>query len=613
MSDDIPRIISSISIESYISRFVSLKQRGRNFWGLCPFHSEKTPSFSVSPERGIFKCFGCDKGGNVISFVQQYENISFKEALTLLADRAGISLSSKGKKETPQKKHKEFLLDVNDWVCKLYSEEVSRPEVKKYFDQRRISLDVQNHFSLGYAPGNFRFLENAVQKNIPDNKKESFLNALNTLGLITQSSYSDSGSYNQFKGRLIFPIYNISGKCIGFGGRILGESHKTAKYVNSTESELFQKKHCLYHLNHAKEAIRKNNQSILVEGYFDVIGLYQKSIYNAVAPLGTSFTKEQARLLKRYSDHLIIFFDSDSAGIEAAFRALKTAKSEKIKTKIVSLVGASSEAGENQDPFDISLEKDQIDILSILDSSKNELQFILWYFFFHKNNINNMEDKKTAILHFFSYVQDYHEHLWEKLEFIEKSSEILQVSPDVLKHDFKQFMKDQSSFVAYRKYDTKKESEKKSIFRIEKDVLAILLKFPELWENERLLDEMSWSSEEMYLLFYFFNDRLKTGEMWDWDHLNEVISILPENLSALLSGIILEFEPVLEQQKEEKNYSSDLKKMILQCKLHEIENRLQVVQDRLNVDEKFENKDSESLTMEFRDLIEEKKKIKNAM
>ena len=596
-------------LKATFSRFVSLKQRGQNFWWLCPFHDEKTPSFSVSPEKGIFKCFGCGKGGNLISFVQAYERLSFKEALTLLADYLGIPLTYSGKKENARKKRKDFLLKINDWVNKIYRQEISHPNVTNYLKKRKINLDTQNHFLIGYAPPSFRFLENAIEKDTQDEKKEDSLKALKTLGLISSSDRGEASSYNRFKGRLILPIRNLSGECIGFGGRILEDDSKAAKYINSPESELFKKKDCLYHLNYAKEAIRKNNQIILVEGYFDVIGLYQKEIHNVVAPLGTAFTKEQARLLRRYSDHLIIFFDSDSAGIEAAFKALKTAKFEKIKTRIVSLPSDN----EKLDPFDIALKKDPIDILSILDSARNETEFILWYFFVYKYNINDLNDKKIAITEFFSYIQEYHEHLWEKLEFIEKSQDILQISQDVLKYDFKQFMKTQAqpSVSLKTKHEPHKSAEEKNISRVEKDILAVLLKFPELWGNEHLLEEINWSSDEMYLLFHFFRDRLKTGQLWKWEHLNEVMPILPENLSALLSGIILEFEVILEQEQE-KNYSIYLKKMILHCKLHRVEKRLEEVQNSLNKKGEFKSKETESLAMEFRDLIEQKKRIKSS-
>ena len=622
MSEDIHNILSSVPIDTYISRFISLKRKGKNLWGLCPFHNEKTPSFSVAPDKGIFKCFGCGKGGNVLTFVQEYERISFPEALKLLAEQAGITLTRYAKKSASKEKY-ELLYKVNAWVENLYINQINDPKIQGYLQKRDIDIKMQKEFNLGFSTSKYRFLEVHLENenSSEDFKdKEKILNSLYELGLVVkgaQNTHRETSSYNRFRERLIFPINNEKGKTIGFGGRIIEEKQDTAKYVNSPESKLFHKKRSLYNIHRAKSSIRENKLAILVEGYFDVVGLYQKNIHNVIAPLGTAFTEEQASLIKRFTDNLVIFFDNDNAGYEAAMKALIVAKNKKIITRIV-LYEESS-----KDPFDLSLEKDQIELLTLIDSAREEPDFVLWYYFsykYPKESLKNLEEKKTAILDFFSYLKENVEHLFEQLEFIKLASIFLDISTETLEHDFKKYLEKSEGYLTRPQTNQQlKNPITKKTSKIEKDILALLLYFPDYWENEFLLDQVKWSGEDIYLLFSFFRDRLKSGEIWKWENLCEVISLIPNNLAALLSEIIFEFDHVIANQKEEKDYSLSLKKMILQNKLNEIEEQITEVKKRLSSQERsqeqFKEKEGESLdelTIEFQTLILEKKKVVNA-
>ena len=622
MSDDVSRILSSLPIEGYISRYVSLKKKGRNFWGLCPFHSEKTPSFSVSPEKGIFKCFGCGKGGNLFSFVQEYERVGFPDALKLLAEQAGIKLSRYQKKSSErEEKKKNDLSDLLEWARKTYQAQIDDPVPQAYLKQRKIKPEMQEVFHLGFAPAKYQFLETSLsRKQGQPEEREKALKGLYELGLVSSSAHNEGTSYNRFRERLIFPIHDDSGKTVGFGGRTLAEATNSAKYINSTDSRLFHKKQSLYNIHRAKNPIRENNMVILVEGYFDVIGLYQKDIKNVVAPLGTSFTNEQAKLIKRFTDRMTIFFDPDPAGKEAALKTLIAARKNKIQAKVVHSLERS------KDPFDISIEKDEIDILTMIDSAKDEMSFVLWYYFFHKNSIDDFEEKKQAILDLFLYLQENVEQVWEQLDFIKKASSIVGVPDQTLQYDFKKFLKGRPNAFSSSQgansqalspgLDGGEGGRKTKTRKIEKDILAILLRFPEHWSDDFLSDEIKWSTEEMHLLFGFFRDRSKAGEVWQWSDLSgEVITMLSElskELSSLLAGIIMEFDQVLENEGERKDYSSYLKKMILQKEIGEIDSQIEKVQRQLGLSDHLENKDPDELTMEFQTLIQKKKKFTDA-
>lgn len=607
MARDVDRLIDAIPIESYISRFVSLKKKGANFWGLCPFHNEKTPSFSVAPEKGIFKCFGCGKGGNVISFVQEYDRVQFIDALKILSEYAGIPLEG-GRSDNKARTHKEDLFALNEWVRSLYISKLKNPETIDYLKQRSVSEAAIDHFKIGYAPPEYRFLESHIPQKDAEKAKKT-LKLLKELGLVVEAD----NSYNRFRDRLMFPIHDVRGRCIGFGGRILQNRDNVAKYMNSPDSTVFRKKNNLYHLYEAREEIRKMGQAILVEGYFDVLGLYMKDIANAVAPLGTAFTEEQARLLKRYTDRVVVFFDTDNAGIDAALKSVQIARRYQIEPAVVIPDG---NIDQKKDPFDLAAELDPIDLISLLDNARSELQFVLWYFFTHKFSIENMAQKRQAIQGFFSYVAEFEQN-WEKLDYIDKAAELLETDNRVLRKDFGSFAKTGNVATAQATVQKNVTEKMAEITNHEKQVIALLLRFPEFWHKKKLLEEMPWPSEDGYLLFTFFRDRLIAGEVFNWQNLSPVMNILPANLSSLLSGIIIETEPVFEPASktssaftnENKHYERMLERLVLQTRLKQVENDYNRYHRRLRQKEKLGEPVDEEEEM-LGNLIKEKDKLK---
>lgn len=328
-------ILDTARVEDVVGDYVTLKRRGANLIACCPFHNEKTPSFYVSPSKGIFKCFGCGKGGTAVGFIMEYEHLSYVEALRHLARKYGIEIVEKEEsaEDIARRQKNESLLIVSEFAGKFYKEQLKTSEGYnvgyQYFKSRGLTDETIEEYGLGWAPtGRNIFAKAATKKGY----KEEYL--LDT-GLCVK--YEDGVLKDRFFDRVMFPIHSISGKVIAFGGRTLHKDKKIAKYVNSHESEIYVKRKSLYGLHFAKNAISKADKTILVEGYLDVLSMHQKGIKNVVASSGTSLTEEQIRLIKRYSDNVTIMYDGDSAGIHAALRGVDMILKEGMNVRIIQL------------------------------------------------------------------------------------------------------------------------------------------------------------------------------------------------------------------------------------------------------------------------------------
>lgn len=325
--EKIEQVRSQSDIVEVIGSYVKLKRSGSGYMGLCPFHSEKSPSFSVNPARQMYKCFGCGVGGNVITFIMEYENYSFPEAMEYLAERAGVDLPKK--EMTAQQKRQESLrtslLEINTKAARFFFAKLKSTQGKigyDYLKSRELTDETIVHFGLGYAgQGGNELYQYLRQQGYHDE-------VLKETGLFKMD---ERGVYDKFWNRVMFPIMDVSNHVIGFGGRVMGEAKP--KYLNSPETKIFDKSRNLFGLNYAKQGKRKN--FILCEGYMDVIALHQAGFTNAVASLGTAFTQQQANLLRRYTDEVLLTYDSDGAGVKAALRAIPILRSVGINGKIV--------------------------------------------------------------------------------------------------------------------------------------------------------------------------------------------------------------------------------------------------------------------------------------
>ena len=325
----IEEVRSRADIVDVVGKVVHLKKMGANYFGLCPFHGEKTPSFSVNQSKQIFYCFGCGKGGDVIKFTMDYENLTFQEAVRKLAEEEGYALpeTSVRPEERQNRDLRTKLLDINKKAAVYYYDALRQPVGKigmQYFEKRALREDTLRIWGLGYADqtrdGLYRYLR---QCGFDDA-------TLRESGLV---SYSERGAYDKFFNRVMFPIMDVNSRVIGFGGRVMGEGEP--KYLNSPETKIFDKSRNLFGLCYAKKSRKK--YYILCEGYMDVISMHQAGFTNAVASLGTSLTEEQCRLLKRYVDLIYLTYDSDGAGIKAAKRAMPMLKAVGIQSKVINM------------------------------------------------------------------------------------------------------------------------------------------------------------------------------------------------------------------------------------------------------------------------------------
>ena len=333
--ETIQRIMDAARIEEVIGDFVSLKKRGANHIGCCPFHNEKTPSFYVSPSKGIYKCFGCGEAGDVVAFLKKHEHFTYPEALLYLAKKYNIEVREEEQTEEQRERQNErdALFHVSEFAQKyfdhlLWEDEMGRAIGLSYFHSRGLSDEIIKRFGLGYCLDEWtNFTDHARRSGYSDA-------VLEKTGLTIFKE--DTGkSYDRFRGRVMFPIYSISGRVLGFSGRILSSEKQAAKYVNSPDSDIYNNSRILYGLYQARQAIAKANKCYLVEGNLDVISMHQSGVENTVASCGTSLTVEQIRLIKRYTPNVTVLYDGDSAGIKAALRAVDLLFTEGMHVRVV--------------------------------------------------------------------------------------------------------------------------------------------------------------------------------------------------------------------------------------------------------------------------------------
>lgn len=341
----IDRILDAANIVDVVSEFVTLRRRGVNYVGLCPFHADKSPSFYVSPSKNICKCFACGEGGTAVHFIMKHEQLSYFDALRFLAKKYNIEIQEREltEREKQIRNDRESMLIVNGWAQQYFSTQLHEHVEGKsiglrYFAERGLREDIIRKFQLGYSLDQRDALYKAAVKN---GYKKEFLEKT---GLVI--AYENGNVNDRFRGRVIFPVHTLSGKVVAFGGRTLKRDDKTAKYVNSPESEIYHKSNELYGIYFAKQAIVKQDRCFLVEGYMDVIGMHQVGVENVVASSGTALTLGQIRLIHRFTNNITVLYDGDAAGIKAALRGIDMLLEEGMHIKVVLLPD-----GEDPDSF----------------------------------------------------------------------------------------------------------------------------------------------------------------------------------------------------------------------------------------------------------------------
>ncbi len=364
-------------IVAVISEYVQLKKKGRSFWGLCPFHSEKTPSFSVDPDKQIYKCFGCDRGGDVITFVMDKKGFSFAEAITELALKAGITLEPDKRQPSSDKK---IYYEANKAAMTFFEQQLNSikgEDARGYLSGRGISENTTRSFHIGFAPDTWDSLTTFLQRRgIPQAAAEK-------AGLIAPRK--GSGFYDRFRGRVIFPIIDLSGEVIGFGGRIIGEGEP--KYLNTPESPIFEKKRVLYNLHSVRNQIRQGG-AVVVEGYMDVVSLANAGFTAAVATLGTALGEDHVRLLRRFTDDITLVFDGDSAGRNAMVRAIEPFLASDVIPRIVILP-------QGKDPDDIA--REGISLWNGLLSSAQDIWDLMFFESFSRHDPSKLRGQNAIL------------------------------------------------------------------------------------------------------------------------------------------------------------------------------------------------------------------------
>ena len=419
--EEILKIQKSVDIVDIISGYLPLTSKGKNFFGVCPFHSDHSPSMSVSREKQIYKCFACGASGNVFNFIMDYENINFMDAVRLLANKAGIPLSIKNSVSSPTNKDQN-LYDILNLSLKFYKNNINTKDGKdaiEYIKNRKFDLDIIKEFDIGLALKNYDSLTNLLIK-----KKFKQSDMINS-GLVYKN---EKGIKDTYVNRIMFPIHNLSGQLVGYSGRIYN-GEKTNKYINTKETNIFKKSEILYNYYKAKDYVREKDEIIIVEGFFALIRLYTIGVKNVVATLGTAFTKNHALTIKKMTKNVILCFDGDNAGNEATNSCITELAKVGITPKVIRLE-------DNLDPDDYIIKYGKTTMLEKINNPMNVMDYKLLY---HSNNkdLSNNQDLSKFINEMLDELKKLDDDIYIELT-LKKLSDISKLSVEVLKQKLKE-------------------------------------------------------------------------------------------------------------------------------------------------------------------------------
>ena len=624
--ETIGKIFDSADIVEVIGDFIHLKKSGSNFKGLSPFANEKTPSFMVSPGKRIFKDFSSGKGGNVVTFLMEHEQLSYPEALKWLANKYNIEIeeAEETKQQIEAKHQKEALYLAHQFANEFFKTSLKDSNEGKsvglsYLKKRGYNISTIDEFELGYSPDDYNALENEAKK------ANYSLGPLKISGLIKEG---EKGNYDFFRGRIIFPIHNITGRIIGFGGRTLRTDKKVAKYFNSPESDIYNKSNVLYGLFQSKNEIIKNDSCLLVEGYTDVISLHHNGIKNAVSSSGTSLTEGQIRLIKRFTNNVVILYDSDPAGINASFRGVDMILKAGLNVKVVLFP-------EGEDPDSYAHQLSNEDFKSYLND--NQIDFISFkanhLLEKTKNDPINISKTINNIIISISIIPD----AVSRSVYIKKTAQIFEMDEELLINEVRKKLRPNENFqssnslpsLASKNLPSKsfQKGIKHDLSKQEEDLIRLMLtygahsiKIEVLNENEKstveyplaqfiveeiLTDKLSYENEKYQLVFNEFLEGLEKGLI-----LNEQHFVQNHNLTSLVADLTTSQNILSENWKKKhqihtKIESERLKQAAEQAvfifKLRVTENLILDKQKALK--EMNPEEDNESILKEIKELI----------
>lgn len=591
--DQIEEVRSKVDIVELINQYVPLKKAGRSFRVNCPFHQEKTPSFFVSPELQIFKCFGCGRGGSVFNFLMEMEGLSFGETLRMLAEKTGVKLQKY--ELSKEEKVKDKLLEINHLASEFYHFLLTKHPLGKraldYLLKRGVLQSSIKLFKIGYAPDGWRNLSGYLIA-----KKKFASDLLEKAGLVikgTSSRYQQTVNYyDRFRGRIIFPLFDHRGRIVGFSGRVLEEDLKGAKYINSPETVLYHKSAVLFGLDQTKNEIKKEKIAVVVEGEFDLISSFQAGVKNVVAIKGSALTKEQVQLLKRFAENLFLGLDADLAGDSACRRGIKIAEQEGLNIRVI-------EVKEGKDPDDLA----QADPQKWREMVKRAVPIYDFYLdsTVKRFNLKSPEDKRRVTEEVLPLLSEIENEV-VKAHYLKKLGELLGVSEEVISQELVR----QQKFQVTRKMVVQ-EKVKKKILRqdlIEEEILSWLLQNEEIFEKlvKILVDEkvekyFEEGIRKKILTVILTKKKLKVKDF---------IKKLAPELQDLAGELFLrEFK--LTENKEEREFKS----LILELKKKGLKEELGVLAGKIRIAE--QKKEEKTLGRLQKEFVEKSKLLREIM
>ena len=537
-SHTIEEIRNKADIEDVVSDYVSLKKKGKNLWGCCPFHDEKTPSFTVSPAKGIFKCFGCGKAGDSITFIMEKEKFAYTDALKYLAQKYGITIEEKQysleeKKESDEKEALYHLLhNAKEKFQKNLLQEQSQAALT-YLKNRGLNTEVMQKFELGYSLDAWNDLLNYYKKM---GYSEELLEKSGII--IVREEESGKKIYDRFRNRIMFPIHNLIGKTIGFGARLLKNEENQPKYLNSPETIVYKKNEVLYGIFQAKESIKHEDNCYLCEGYMDVISLHMAGIQNTVAASGTSLTENQIKQIKRFTHNVTTLFDGDNAGIKASFRGIDMLLSQDINVKVVPFP-------ENEDPDSYAHKLGPQLFKEFLKT--NATDFILFKTKILLKNIQNDPIKKTEITTDIITSISCIPNIIKRDLYIQECSDILKINKDIIEVALQNILSPQKKDTQKNKIhptnvtSAKEKPIKEKITYQEEESIRILL----LYGKETIKQP---ESQDIQALTYFFKETEDDGISFQSPLYQEIYALFKQKLQE---GILVDMDYFLKHESLE--------------------------------------------------------------
>lgn len=523
------QVRSSADIVDVISGYVALKKRGHNFWGCCPFHGEKTPSFAVNPEKNMFYCFGCHEGGDVFKFIMKAENCGFLEALKLLANKYNIPIpeTHKNAQELAREKQLQEVVATNELAARYFQACLLRTEHGKpalaYLASRGIGQEIIESFSLGFALDSYTALVNNLGRH--DCTPAQLVKA----GLALTGK--NGGTYDKFRRRVMIPIRDIRGRVVGFGGRVLGEGQP--KYMNTGETSFFNKRYLLFGLDIARQEVRKTQQVLIVEGYMDAISLHAAGIKNAVASMGTAFAVEQARLLKRMALEVIFCYDSDAAGRRAAVRATTIAREAGLRVRIATVP-------QGKDPDEYIRQHGREAFLKVIEGAVEGIDFQINETI-SENNVSNLAGKVETVSNLLPFLLQCKNDI-EVVEHIRKLAQRLVIDEGLIMEEYRKAARKRSGqqnmpglpVPGVRTTTTTVEQQAEEL------LLAVLLEHPEMAVNcLEIVEKVGFVIQAHQQLF----TALVQGNYSEQVNASQLTEHLDDGVASVLAGIMAKQTP----------------------------------------------------------------------